>query len=483
MSAISQLSRHSKGLSSYNYIAHILFYNMPSSIPSGVLTLLHTACGAGILAMPYAFKPFGLVYGVAMILFCGICSTVTLLIQSKVAKYAPEKGMASFFSLTQVIDKNLSVVFDLAIAIKCLGVGISYLIVVGDLLPQIAGSFTDHHLLLNRNFHITLVIIFVVTPLCLMKKLNSLRHTSTLAIVSVAYLCALVMVHYFVPSQELEDLKGRVSILFPHHEPSILTTLPIFVFAYTCHHNMFSVINEQRDSSFKNTKYIPLISTSLACLLYIAIGGCGYLTFGDNIVGNIITLYPQSTSSIIGRIAIALLVMLAFPLQCHPARSSIHNILLFFFPDLETKLSESSTARASTTTSSEPTERTPLVRSISSLEENELAVEQGSIRDVPTDMDRRLFLSITAGIIIPSYIVAMSVHSLDKVLAIVGATGSTSISFILPGIFGYMLIGSDNKPLTTQDKIFKRLGLIATLWGFFVMTASLYAALKLNAKH
>ncbi|KAL3235020.1 Vacuolar amino acid transporter 5 [Nakaseomyces bracarensis] len=452
---------------------------MPSSISSGVLTLLHTACGAGILAMPYAFKPFGFVFGVLMIIFCGICSVSTLLIQAKVAKYAPDKGAASFFSLTQVIDKNLSVIFDLAIAIKCLGVGISYLIVVGDLLPQIAGSITDHGLLMNRDFHITLVIIFIVTPLCLMKKLNSLRHTSTLAILSVAYLCVLVMVHYFFPTPEMGELKGHVSIGFPHHEPSILTTLPIFVFAYTCHHNMFSVINEQKDGSFKSTKYIPLISTFFACLLYIAIGGCGYLSFGDNIVGNIITLYPHSASSVIGRIAITMLVMLAFPLQCHPARSSIHNILLFFFPNLEEKLSRSEVAASA----SNPSERTPLVRSISSLEENGIAEEQGSINDVPIEMDNRLFLAITAGIILVSYLVAMSVRSLDKVLSIVGATGSTSISFILPGIFGYMLIGSDGNPLTRQDKIFKKLGLLATLWGFFVMTASLFAAIKLNAKH
>ena len=84
---------------------------------------------------------------------------------------------------------------------------------------------------------------------------------------------------------------------------------------------------------------------------------------------------------------------------------------------------------------------------------------------------------------IPSYLVAMSVHSLDKVLAIVGATGSTSISFILPGIFGYRLIGSDGATLTRGDRLLKKLGLAATIWGFFVMTASLFATFKYNAHH
>lgn len=52
-------------------------------------------------------------------------------------------------------------------------------------------------------------------------------------------------------------------------------------------------------------------------------------------------------------------------------------------------------------------------------------------------MSESRFALITSVIVILSYIVAMSVTSLDRVLAYVGSTGSTSISFILPGIFYY----------------------------------------------
>jgi amino acid permease len=49
------------------------------------------------------------------------------------------------------------------------------------------------------------------------------------------------------------------------------------------------------------------------------------------------------------------------------------------------------------------------------------------------------FAIITTVIIVLSYTVAMTVSSLDKVLAYVGSTGSTSISFILPGLFYYKI--------------------------------------------
>ena len=55
------------------------------------------------------------------------------------------------------------------------------------------------------------------------------------------------------------------------------------------------------------------------------------------------------------------------------------------------------------------------------------------------------FAAITTAIIVLSYIVAMTVSSLETVLAYVGSTGSTSISFILPGLF-YYKISSPESP-------------------------------------
>ena len=54
------------------------------------------------------------------------------------------------------------------------------------------------------------------------------------------------------------------------------------------------------------------------------------------------------------------------------------------------------------------------------------------------------FAAITTAIIILSYIVAMTVSSLERVLAYVGSTGSTSISFILPGLFYYKISSPDS---------------------------------------
>jgi len=60
-----------------------------------------------------------------------------------------------------------------------------------------------------------------------------------------------------------------------------------------------------------------------------------------------------------------------------------------------------------------------------------------------TPMSDMRFALLTTVIIAASYAVALSVSSLDRVLAYVGSTGSTSISFILPGLFYYKISDPD----------------------------------------
>lgn len=227
-------------------------------------------------------------------------------------------------------------------------------------------------------------------------------------------------------------------------------------------------------------------SMLLAYILYFLIGSAGYLTFGDNIVGNIITLYPLSLSSTIGRVAIVLLVTFAFPLQCHPARASIHHIMHYWEQarkavDIEEDNNSINLETSELTVAEEET-----------LLAEELVVEESVEEPQVVPLTGRRFVIITTCILLASYLVAILVSELARVLSIVGATGSTSISFILPGTFGYKLIGSEHtndsgeseqEPLSKFDKFLKYAALGLIIWGIFVMITSLSATLFMGASH
>ena len=114
--------------------------------------------GAGVLAMPLAMSRMGILLGTAIIIWSGLTAGFGLYLQTRCARYL-DRGSASFFALSQITYPNAAVIFDAAIAIKCFGVGVSYLIIIGDLMPGVVQGFTsDVHglqFLLDRHFWVT----------------------------------------------------------------------------------------------------------------------------------------------------------------------------------------------------------------------------------------------------------------------------------------------------------------------------------------
>lgn len=185
---------------------------------------------------------------------------------------------------------------------------------------------------------------------------------------------------------------------------------------------MFSILNEISDNSQATTTSVITASIGSAGATYILVAITGYLSFGNAMTGNIVGMYEPSLSSTVARAAIVVLVIFSYPLQVHPCRASVDAVLKW---------------RPNSKSSSHPT--TP------SQHRNPVLPPPRANRQ-PDGMSDIRFAAITTAIIVLSYIVAMTVSSLEAVLAYVGSTGSTSISFILPGLF-YYKISSPESPI------------------------------------
>lgn len=193
--------------------------------------------GAGTLAMPAAMSHMGVLLGTAVIIWSGMTAAFGLYLQSRCARYL-DPGHSSFFALSQITYPNAAVVFDTAIAIKCFGVGVSYLIIIGDLMPGVALGFNSHvadlPYLVDRNFWITVFILFII-PLAYLRRLDSLKYTSIIALVSIGYLVVLVVYHF---ASDMPTNRGEVRIITWEGPIAMLSSLPVVVFAYTCHQNV-----------------------------------------------------------------------------------------------------------------------------------------------------------------------------------------------------------------------------------------------------
>lgn len=394
-------------------------YQGQATWSSSVINILNTILGAGLLAMPSALSKMGIFLGIFVIAWAGITSGFGLYLQTRCARYV-DRGTVSFATLSQLTYPNLSILFDAAIAIKCFGVGVSYLIIIGDLMPGVVRGFAPQaaelSFLVDRQFWITAFMLIII-PLSFLRRLDSLKYTSIIALISIAYLVILVVAH-FIKGDTLEE-RGPVRVFKWAGAVPALAAFPVIVFAYTCHQNMFSILNEIYDNSHFRTTSVIFASIGSACALYILTGITGYLSYGDNITGNIVSMYPTAVASTIGRLAIVILVMFSYPLQIHPCRASL-DACLKWRPKRRSSQSESSPSRHTLLNSSNPS--------------NKPSVEMGDVS----------FAIVTTVLIVLSFTVAMTVTSLEKVLAYVGSTGSTTISFILPGVFYYKISDPDS---------------------------------------
>jgi hypothetical protein len=114
--------------------------------------------GAGLLAMPSALSKMGIFLGIFVIIWAGLTAGFGLYLQTRCARYV-DRGHASFATLSQLTYPNLSIIFDAAIAVKCFGVAVSYLIIIGDLMPGVIRGFApdggEPNFLIDRQFWIT----------------------------------------------------------------------------------------------------------------------------------------------------------------------------------------------------------------------------------------------------------------------------------------------------------------------------------------
>lgn len=108
--------------------------------------------------MPLALSHMGILLGTFVILWAGITAGFGLYLQTRCARYL-EQGAASFFALSQLTYPNAAIIFDAAIAIKCFGVAVSYLIIIGDLMPGVvegvSGSGAAVGFVTDRHFWVT----------------------------------------------------------------------------------------------------------------------------------------------------------------------------------------------------------------------------------------------------------------------------------------------------------------------------------------
>eukprot|EP00913_Durusdinium_trenchii_P000393 g361.t1 len=170
--------------------------------------------------------------------------------------------------------------------------------------------------------------------------------------------------------EQLVNLRGT---MLPRRTSS--DALPVFIFGFTCQQNIFSVCNEVRNTT---PQRMNGIITGAYCISFVALSSAaifGYLTFGPQL---------KSDNAVVAFTSLlySMLAVFSYPLQIHPSRASALALMNLVRPS------------------------------------------EGAHR----------WAAVTLLELVGSLLIAITVMDLGKILGVVGATGSTMVSYILPGI-------------------------------------------------
>jgi amino acid permease len=365
------------------------------SLFTSFAALANTLLGAGILGLPAAFAATGWAVGLSLLAFFAGCSAFGLHLLYCCASHT---GIpSSFGGVSQASVPWLAWAVDAAISVKCFGVATSYLIVVGDSMPEVVRD--------GPNRLVWVLIGFaIVTPLAYLRTLTALRFTAVLSLAFVAFITFSVTA-YTVPALNpcpvttnntnhsiVDTVCGQRQAA--RVDETSFAKLSVFVFAYTCHQNSFATLhNELRNPTPRRANLVIGMSIGLALFMYCTMSLAGYYIFGDKVGTDVLKGFPEEAVLFkVARALVSVLVCFCYPLQVNPARASILGLL----------------RRCGPRTSSFANSRVSHV-------------------------------VVTSCFLALSLLVAVVVTDLGTILSIVGATGSTTVTFILPGLCYYKL--------------------------------------------
>ncbi|KAG5240032.1 amino acid transporter family protein [Salix suchowensis] len=386
-----------------------------ASVYGAVFNVSTSIIGAGIMSIPATLKVLGVIP--AFLLITIVAWLVDISVKF-LLRYTHSGDTTTYAGvMREAFGRVGSVSVQVCVMITNLGCLIIYLIIIGDVLSGNVHDGSVHlgvlqewfgiHWWNSRAFALLVVVIFVMLPLVLFRRVESLRFSSAISVLlavvfvgicSVMAICALV------------EGKTKSPRLLPHLDNKtsffdLFTAVPVIVTAFTFHFNVHPISFElSRPSDMVSAVKISLL---LCAAIYFSIGIFGYLLFGESIMADILINFDQSSDTAIGallndivRLSYAFHLMLVFPLLNFSLRANIDELL---FP-------------------------------------RKLLLAKDSIR----------FVSLTLVLLVFAYLAAIEIPNIWYFFQFMGSTSAVCLAFIFPGA---IVLRDVHSISTAQDKI------------------------------
>eukprot|EP00922_Rhytidocystis_sp_ex-Travisia-forbesii_P064050 GHVS01095236.1.p1 GENE.GHVS01095236.1~~GHVS01095236.1.p1 ORF type:complete len:616 (+),score=99.59 GHVS01095236.1:157-1848(+) len=309
------------------------------SVKSSIFNLTSATLGAGALSIPFAIRNTGVVLGVVLLLFVGYLSITATSCVINVLNFTELKTYEELAVRTG--GRAFGVVVELSIILFCFGVSVGYLISVGDIASSILSNVVPdgaswwQQVLLTRPALLVFITAFILLPLCLTDKLETLRFTSFLGVAVILFVVAVVTLFFAVHG--VAD--GKIStLLFPSNFGAPIRASSLLVFAFSCQANVPGIYCELENQNSRRMVKVSSRSVLLCLVVYGMMGVCGFLTFGSVTDANILRNFDAQLSTnylvVVAFAGMCVAITFAYPMNIFPCRFSIEMLVFFSQPNL-----------------------------------------------------------------------------------------------------------------------------------------------------
>jgi len=394
-----------------------------ASLLSCVVNLANGAVGAGLLAFPSAFASTGVVLGPVITIACALIMGYTLTVLSESSRLA--SAFTYQGTVRQVVGKGWSIAAQIILFLYLFGGCTGFLAIIFDMVYSVTSVFVGKESFVSqRYFIIPLSAAVLVFPVCCVRTVGPLAKFSMVAVLCCLYAAGDVVVRgaMYISTNGVNENVTLVA----SSAVSVFEAVPIVVFALQCHAMSVQIFAELKHRTAGRETATIVGALAICVFIYIAVGVCGYLTFGSGVDDDILSAYSIKLIDVdIAKIGLALTAIFSYPINYIPARDAILDALR---PLLKRRMNL-----------------------LASAAEHEAFAGEGINTPVKKDWDtvapvdlvttpQRVLLTLC--FVIATGALAVGVPSLSTVFGFTGSTAGVALIFLIPAVIMWKMATS-----------------------------------------